>query len=417
MATWHRSKYPGVRYREHPTRKHGLKPDRYITIFYKLDGKMMQETIGWASKGHSEKQAATILTELQENQRLGKAFRTLKERRALAEAEREEKARQDLLAAKEKLAFGTLFEDSFLPSSKASKKNSGSWQREDGLYRLWIKPVIGHKPLKEIAPIHLQRIKAEMAKAGRAPRSIHYAMAVVRQVFNFAKTHGLYEGENPVSRVKTPVGDNRRWRFLTHEEAAGLLAELAARSTDVHDMALLSLHTGMRAGEVFSLTWGDVDFARDMLTLRDTKNGKTRAAFMTSAVKEMLEGREKGAPADLVFPGGKRSKGEEDVPGGKKIVQISDSFNRAVVKLGLNDGVKDRRQRVTFHTLRHTFASWLVENGTDLYAVKELLGHSDFKMTARYSHLGENTLQAAVRRLDNVLAAKNGKITNIAKQK
>lgn len=127
------------------------------------------------------------------------------------------------------------------------------------------------------------------------------------------------------------------------------MGRLFDRAFRFHDMSLLSLHTGMRAGEIFSLTWADVDFSRGILSLRDTKSNKNRPAFMTEAVRAMLQNRAPGAPDDLVFVG----------RGNKKIVQISDSFQRAVEKLGLNDGIADRRQRVIFHTLL-PLASWLL---------------------------------------------------------
>ena len=60
-----------------------------------------------------------------------------------------------------------------------------------------------------------------------------------------------------------------------------------------------------------------------------------------------------------------------------------------------NEGVEDARQRVSFHTLRHTFASWLVQRGVDLYKVKELMGHEDIKMTMRYAHLAPEGLRKA----------------------
>jgi site-specific recombinase XerD len=112
--------------------------------------------------------------------------------------------------------------------------------------------------------------------------------------------------------------------------------------------------------------------------------------FLTADVKEMLIQKKRGQNTDLVFP-------SRD---GKKIEQISDTFNRTVNELKLNEGVKDRRMKVVFHTLRHTYASWLVENGESLYTVKELMGHSTLSMTERYAHLSNGALQKAVKRLD-----------------
>jgi site-specific recombinase XerD len=88
---------------------------------------------------------------------------------------------------------------------------------------------------------------------------------------------------------------------------------------------------------------------------------------------------------------------------GKRIVEVSQSFDRAVKDLKLNEGVTDWRQKLVFHSLRHSYASWLVESGTDLYTVSKLIGHSTLKMTERYSHLGQNTLQNAVKNLERTM--------------
>ena len=402
MARWIKSKHPGVRYREHDTRRHGVasKPDRYYTIFFKLEGKMVEEAVGWASQGMTEKKAVAMLVELQENHRRGSGPRTLKEKKALAAAERQKQAEEDQAVrdqaeqdAKDDVTISTIFYDQYLPHTRANRRTPGTEKRDEGLFRLWIAPVIGDKPLKVIAPFDLEKIKKAMVKAGRAARSVVYALAVVRQVFNYALANDLYAGKNqagPAGKVKRPVTDNRRMRYLSRDQAAALLALLAAKSINVHDMALLSLHTGIRAGEVFALTWADVDLASGVLLLKDTKSNKNRPAFMTEAVKAMLQGRTKNGPADLVFAG----------RNGKRIVQASETFTRVVEQMGLNEGITDRRQKVTFHTLRHTFASWLVESGTDIYHVQELLGHSDLKLTARYAHIGENKLREAVQRLE-----------------
>ena len=86
---------------------------------------------------------------------------------------------------------------------------------------------------------------------------------------------------------------------------------------------------------------------------------------------------------------------------GDKIKEVSNAFNRVVELLKLNEGVSDNRQKVVFHTLRHTYASWLTQMGTDLYMVQKLMGHSSFAMTQRYAHLSPETLKKAVENFDN----------------
>ena len=117
-------------------------------------------------------------------------------------------------------------------------------------------------------------------------------------------------------------------------------------------MSLLSLHTGMRASEIFNLKWASVDIDHSLIDILDAKGG-SRTGHMTGEVKKMFKRLKRGQPNGLVFKD----------RNGNQIKEASNSFERAVNDLRLNDGVTDRRQKVTFHTLRHTFASWLVQNG------------------------------------------------------
>ena len=197
-----------------------------------------------------------------------------------------------------------------------------------------------------------------------------------------------------VSSVKIPRADNKRIRFLTLTEARELLTALKARNKSLYGMALLSLHSGLRAGEILALRWVDVDFERKALTLKDTKSGRTRTAFLTADGISMLRERNKNrSPEDFVFQG----------KGGKMLAEIPRIFNMVVNDLRLNEGITDRRQKVVFHTLRHTYASWLVEQGVDLYTVKELLGHCTIGVTERYAHISNGTLLKAVRTLESAV--------------
>ena len=84
---------------------------------------------------------------------------------------------------------------------------------------------------------------------------------------------------------------------------------------------------------------------------------------------------------------------------GNRIRQVSNAFASAVDRLGFNDGVEDAQNKLVFHSLRHTFASWLALQGTPILTIKELLGHKDIKMTMRYAHLIPDHKREAVLQL------------------
>jgi integrase len=395
---WYRegSKDQGwIYFKKHPTRKYGVKFDKYRRTEYQHNKKRIAINFGWESEGWTLLECQSKLQEYKKNAKAGKSPISLKEER---EIEAQKKAKTQAMLDDQKRAettFSKVWER--YKAQAITDRGKKAFRTESGLYDTWIKKELTDIPIREVSPFHVEKIKSKMAKAGRAPRSIEYTLAVIRQVFNYARKNDLFNGDNPVSKVKIPRTDNRRVRFLTHAEADTLLTSLMKKSKQVHDMALLSLHTGMRAGEIFGLTWGCVDLEAGTILLKDTKNKSSRAAFMTQAVKDMLAGIIPGGAGmdDLVFPG----------RGGVKMVQISKTFKRTVDDL-FNQGVGDTRQRVIFHTLRHTFASWLVMEGVDLYRVKELLGHKDLTMTQRYSHLGPDSLRGAINVLEKAFQQK-----------
>ena len=396
--TWHSTKFKGVRYREHATRKHGVRPDRYIAIRYQKDGKRVEEGIGWTSERDpadgqywTEAKAALLLERLKGAARLGtpKAPTRISEKRKIEADRRKAKQEEADRAEREAITLSDFFHNQYLPIAKANKKPK-TVIREEGLFRVWIEPAIGSKPMKSISPFDLERLKAHMAQEGQSPRSVEYCLSVIRQIYNTAKRFKIFTGETPTAGVKFPKPDNARMRFLTHDEADLLLSALKARSAEVHDATLLSLHSGLRWGELTALTWQDINFENSTMTIRDAKAG-SRVAFLTGPAKAMLQRRKENSRSDYVFSG---RKGKLNI--------CSYTFKRTVADLGFNEGITDPRLKVTFHTCRHTFASWLVEAGQDLYIVQRLLGHKTNVMTQRYAHVGENQFRAAVNSLEKV---------------
>lgn len=161
-----RSDFPGVYYRKHSERKHGVAFDKYFFIRYKLNGKEIEEALGWASKGMTAQDASDVLSELKRNRKTGVGPVTLREKRELEGAKKESLAREKVEAEKTIIPFSTMW-TKYMDQAKADGKKS--LDREESLYAHWIKSVIGGKPLAEIAPIHLEKIKSNMSKACAAP--------------------------------------------------------------------------------------------------------------------------------------------------------------------------------------------------------------------------------------------------------
>ena len=383
---WKSSKFKGVRFRLHPSRKHGATPDRYYSVRYQLEGQRKEEGLGWASQGWSEQKAALKLAELKEAAKTGQGPARLSEARAIAKEKRQAQKAEQERRKREQTTLAEFWVSTYFPSM-LDNKTKATIKRERCLFNRWLKTYLGDKPLSEISPLDLERLKRSMVQAGRSPRTVQLCLATVRQVFNHAKRLGIWTGVDPPTKaVKVKMNDNRRLRFLTREEADLLLDTLHAKSPDLAGMALVSLHSGCRAGELFKLRWKDVDLDRGILTLRDTKSGRTRYAHLTSSALAMLKNRQRGHPENLVFP----------AKGGGQRESVSKVFREVVNDLGLNRGVTDRRDKIVFHSLRHTFASWLVQAGTPLYVVKEALGHKTLAMTERYSHLAPDHLAQTV---------------------
>jgi len=404
MSNWIKCKTTGIRYRLHNERKHGVGYDKYFTIRYKISGSEKSEGLGWASEGWSEKKAAAVLSELKANHTTGAGPTSLSEKRELQLQKKLEEEKFDQEEIKRNMSFEEVF-TLFLVASKEKKKNPRSWKREEQLARLHILPIFGNLPLSRIANVpHLRTLQKNMEAKGLAPASIRYAFHVVRIVFHFAMDEGLFRGTNPAlerskkaisknrSGIEYPQEDNKKERWLEREEAALLMKELAKRSGEVHDMAMLALYAGLRFGEIAKLTWDNVDLFKGEMKLRQTKNGKDRTAYMTPAIQQMFARRDPGDFGKLVFP----ARGTDNKPH----YMISHIYYDTVKKL-FNEGITDKKQWVNFHTLRHSFASWLVKDGTDIYQVQELLGHGDIKMTERYAHNDQKQLKQAVMKLQS----------------
>lgn len=354
-------KYTGVYYTESTVRKWRERPDRCYWVNFKdvKTGKLRWERCGWASESWTPEAAQRRRHELLEQDRVG-------------EYKPKEERKQDLLT------FGQFMGEDFLPWSDENMRHPRDYR---SLYKNWLEPEFTSKPLRNIDPLSINRMKKKMRDAGRSDATITHAIGLLRTAINKAVQWGKWAGENPVKAVRLPRLNNARQRFLGHAEAKILLEALRKKSVQLERMARMSLYGGFRLGELFNLTWSNVDLRNGMITVLDAKNSESRKIFITDQIKAVLDELTQGPPNELLFK----------TRQGRPIQWLSKTFSGVVESLGLNRNITDPRERVCFHTLRHSFASWAAISGIPMFVLGKTLGHRTAAMTARYSHLSPDS--------------------------
>jgi integrase len=209
-------------------------------------------------------------------------------------------------------------------------------------------------------------------------------LTVLRHMLRLARRWGYLEH---VPEIDLPKKPEPRQRYLDESEITRLLTACAtSKNPLLGTIVTVALHTGMRKEEILGLQWERVDLATARITLYKTKSQKPRGIPINRDFYEALVALEP-EPAErqgLVFT-------RRD---GTAWGQIRTAFTTALTRAGI--------RAFRFHDLRHTFASHFMMRGGSLYDLKEILGHSDIKMTMRYAHLSPQHLRTGMERMEGL---------------
>jgi integrase len=235
--------------------------------------------------------------------------------------------------------------------------------------------------LPELAKAITKRTVAEYIEARAVdvkPGTVAKEMSVLKHCLKLAVEWGELN-QNPATGARLPKLPQGKTRYLTPGE---LKAALESAPEWMRAPMAFAACTGVRRGEMLSLRWMDVDMKNRRLYLRETKNGALRILPIPESALTVLRSLPSGKTGDLVFAG-------------VDPAFLSVYTKRVFKRLGILDA--------SFHTLRHTAASWLVQQGVDLYAVGQILGHKTPRMTQRYAHLSPDYMAGAVGKLDGIM--------------
>jgi integrase len=283
--------------------------------------------------------------------------------------------------------FGAFVEDAYLPWSKSHKASYG----DDVRITAKLVEFFKDKTLIEIKPAMVERFKAHRYQMGKAPATINRELSVLSKVFTVAIR--LEEAEsNPCQNVERFALDNQRVRYLTEEEEHRLFEAIGDNQL-LKDVVTVALHTGMRRGEIFNLKWFDVDFGRGILQIRKTKTKLNRTVPMNTRVQEVLNLQPRASEYVFTSP---RTK--------DRLADLKKGFNAARSAAGIPD--------FQLRDLRHSCATRLSDCGEELVTVAEILGHTDVRMTKRYSHAMHERKRQALEKLaatSNLRQMQNGR--------
>jgi integrase len=278
--------------------------------------------------------------------------------------------------------FGEFFEVWFAdyvvgsnkPSEQRSKRSKAKWH---------LLPLLGKLPLDKITPHTIERLKTIKKAEGKSPKTINNALTVLNACLKAAQEWGHLKD---IPRIKWAEIEEPPFDHFSITESTQLL-HAATAEPYWYGMILCALRTGMRAGELLALRWKDINIEQKTIRVARsivegfescTKTKRIRTIPMTPDLVAYLSATP--GRGGLVFPN------TIDRPRDYR------KCHRALVRICRRAGLRP----VGWHTLRHTFASQLIEKDQEICAVQDCLGHTTLKMTRRYVHVKLKKLRATV---------------------
>jgi len=276
--------------------------------------------------------------------------------------------------------------DRYLPHVKSYKR---SWCTDETVLRLHILPALGAEPVDQLKTDAIAELLKSMREKGYASGTTNRVLILLRYIYNLGRKWRVAGmTQNPTLGLST-APDVQRDRFLSSEECQRLIASVESDENQTAAQAImLLLLTGGRRNEITQAKWEYVNWERRTLLVPLSKSGKPRAIALNGQALALLRAIPR-TENPYIFP---------SPVNGKPSASLFFPWDRIRKRAGLED--------VRLHDLRHSYASFLVNQGISLYVVQGLLGHAHSRTTQRYAHLSHDTLLDAAERITDAVGGK-----------
>jgi integrase len=279
---------------------------------------------------------------------------------------------------------------------RAPKKRSA--KDDESIIRAHLRPFFGSSLLRMIGT---ERIDAYATEKGHlSQKTVANHLTLLKTMMNLAVDLGWLGRTPKVHKPRIPLFSADYQYLRTHEEIDRFLGAARHEGVLAHALYTVAVYTGLRAGELGGLHWADVDLDRRLLTVQrsfdgPTKAGDVRYVPILDPLLPVLREWRLAHPGQHVFT---NRDGRPLQPSGRIYQEV---FHRVLNRAGfppIKVGGKELPY-ITFHDLRHTFASQWVANGGDIFKLQKILGHKSIQMTMRYAHLAPHAFVADYARL------------------
>ena len=350
-----------------------LKDDKVYCIQYKdIDDKWKFKTIGKYSDGIREVFCHNKRIEIMNQTMLGEQPKIIKK--------------------KEKKNIITL-EQIYDIYMKQKRLENRLGRKVGQIYRVYIKDIFGQKDIDTITTEKIIEFKEFLITKKLSHSTINGNIAFLGTLFNVAIDGKFYAKTNPIKdkRLKPTKLDNARDRYLTKKEIDELLKAVNG-DDEVELFTKLSLTTGGRLETILNIKKKDINLDNGTVILKDIKNDKTYSGFLTKELVSILKNITKDLEPNSYIVGLELKKFSFRITQRHLKKILDELFNKGLA-------IRDAKNRVVVHTLRHTFASHLAINEVPIFTIQKLMNHSDIKMTMRYAKLAPDSGKNAIEEL------------------
>jgi integrase len=401
---------PGIRARDHATRKHGVKLDRYFTVRFSVDGRQVEEALGWASEGWNLARAQEELGKLREAKRTGQGPATMRERAHAKRSAERQQTEADALRQRLEKSVADLW-DRYSKEVVAVENKPRTAAEKTRLWERRIKATLGQLKLRDVteedagavvrAPLRLDaagRVVGGKAEGGNVYRLLHH-------LFRKALAWGLRpkEAGNPLENVAEPK-TARRERLLAPGEVGNLLTALdsaeAGKTEYPQVVAVMraAILTGARISELLTLRWEHIRREEMELHLPDTKSGFSRRPLSTETLA-VLDSVERVPGSDFVF---------RAIKSASKPLSYN-TAEKAFGRIAKAAGVKN----CSLHTVRHWFATATANSVSNPRVGMALTGHKSHTAYMNYIHGDKEQARALAEQLAALAKSLGAAATNV----